>query len=192
MSFTALHSNEYMHSLKDDLESLIYIILFASLRWLPLEPQQRLSWWLTTYFGAPNPNGTGGGADAKYMNALYRKYTSSLRSTEGPHILQWLNAAMDLHYKGGAPNSAWDDGKALADMWKDFLTTDLPLTDRRVNWAYILRFSQEGPLEATYTFTTSFAKRQYDSSQPSPSVPAKRSQRSGGRAPKRPRQGEQL
>jgi hypothetical protein len=181
-----------MHSLKDDLESFIYIILFASLRWLPLESKQKLCWWLTTFFGAPSPDGTGGGADAKHLNALSRKYTSSLSGAGSPHILQWLNAAMDLHYKDGVPNPAWDDGKALADMWKDFLATELPLADRRVNWAYVLDFSQEGPLEATYTFNTSFAKRQHDDSlQSPPSAPAKRSQMPGGRAPKRPRQGEQ-
>lgn len=193
MSFKALNSQRHMHSLKDDLESFIYVILFASLRWLPVQPKPKLDWWLTTYFGAPNPDGSYGGADSKCSNALTRKYTRGLRTKESPHILEWLNNAMDLHYKDGVPNPAWDDGKALGNMWRDFLATDLPHADRCVNVASVLKFRGEGPLGVTYILDTTAMKKEHnDSSQPSPSVPAKRPQSSGGRAPKKPRQeGEQ-
>jgi hypothetical protein len=107
--------NNHMHSLNDDLESFIYVVLYAALRWLPVQSSEGrdLKVWLTTFFRAPNATFDHGGRDAKLANAFDRAYTWDLSSTESMEVIRWLNDAMDLHYKGGIPNPLWEDGKAL-------------------------------------------------------------------------------
>ncbi|KAF9642552.1 hypothetical protein BDM02DRAFT_3133010, partial [Thelephora ganbajun] len=151
----ALHGNMligHVHGLKDDLESFIYIVLYAALRWLPVKSPFGLGSWLTGFFGAPDPSGTGGGADAKLTNAIYRKYTSSLSSTRNTQVIEWLNTAMNLHYNGVA-NPLWDDGKALREMWEQFLARELPSNDRCVNPVLGMKFGESHSLHATYTVT---------------------------------------
>lgn len=113
----------HVHSLGDDLESILYVVLYCALLWLPVtSPNRTLEWWLTSFFHIPRH--PGGGAPEKTLNASQRMFTKHLKSVKSPAILDWLNAAMDLHYSGGFPNPAWDDGKALGAMWKEMLDKD--------------------------------------------------------------------
>ncbi|KAF9650768.1 hypothetical protein BDM02DRAFT_3185084 [Thelephora ganbajun] len=152
MSFKALNARGHVHGLKDDLESFIYIVLYGALRWLPVKSPFGLNSWLTKFFSAPRPNRIGDGADAKTTNALERKYTSSLSSTQSTQVIEWLNAAMDLHYNGVA-NPLWDDGKALREMWERFLMRELPSNDRCVNPVPGTKFGESHSLHATHTVT---------------------------------------
>ena len=158
MSIEALVVKNHKHGLKDDLESFIYVVLYAALRWLPVESLGRLDWWLTDFFGVPDPHGYGGGTSAKSLNALRRSYTSSLSSTESVRVVEWLNDAMNLHYKGQAANPLWDDGKALKEMWERCLAGNLPCNDRCVNPVDGMRFREGPPIRATHTVTTSSTK----------------------------------
>lgn len=84
MSIKALRRQQHTHSFGDDLESFIYIILYASLQWLPVKLSIRLEFWLTQFF-SHNPVGLDGGRDAKHANAIEHSYTSEL---EGEQIVQ--------------------------------------------------------------------------------------------------------
>lgn len=64
-------------------------------------------------------------------------------------MLDWLNAAMDLHYCDG-PNPAWDDGKALEEMWKKTLEGELPEDDRHENPVPEVAQREQYSLHATY------------------------------------------
>ena len=148
-----------MHSLENDLESFIYIILYAALRWLPVaSPPATLDWWITVFFGAPDHDGFGGGVDAKLADTLTRKYTEDLNSTGSSHVVDWIKDAMDLHFgkcvQGMAANPLRDDGKALRAMWEESLAKNLPSNDRCVNPIPYMKIP-EGSLHATYTATTS-------------------------------------
>ncbi|KAF9644190.1 hypothetical protein BDM02DRAFT_3122282, partial [Thelephora ganbajun] len=154
MSFKALKVQGHVHGLKDDLESFIYIVLYGALRWLPVKSPFGLGSWLTGFFSAPHPNRIGDGAVVKFMNALERTYTSSLSSTQSTQVIEWLNAAMDLHYNGVA-NPLWDDGKALRKMWERFLARELPSNDRCVNSVPGMKIGEGHSLHVTYTVATS-------------------------------------
>ena len=177
MSIEALLATNHVHGLKDDLESFIYVVLYAALRWLPVESSGRIHWWLSKFFGAPDQNGFGGGPAEKLFNAVHRSYTSNLHSTESAQVVQWLNDAMNLHYKGQVANPLWDDGKALKEMWERCLAGNLPLNDRRINPVDGMRFHEDCSLGATHTVNTS-ATHPYSSHDESPkptkSVPIKR------------------
>ena len=43
----------HVHELKDDLESLLYVVLYCALLWLPVETSLDLDWWLTGFFSIP-------------------------------------------------------------------------------------------------------------------------------------------
>jgi len=128
----------HMHRLRDDLESMIYVVLYCALLWLPVTSPLTLDWWLTDFFGAPDPD-RGGCAPFKTLNASSRYYTCDLATTRSQAVLDWLNAAMDLHYcpLGGSgtvgPNPDWDNGEALKRMWEETLAKELPSDDRHEN-----------------------------------------------------------
>ena len=120
----------HIHGLKDDLESILYVVLYCALLWLPVTSPHNLDWWFTKFFAVDHRRGAGG--TYKEVNALGRHFTNHLKTTRSQAVLDWVNAALDLHYKHG-PNPVWDDGKALGDMWKESLERKLPEDDRHEN-----------------------------------------------------------
>ena len=155
---TSYMATNHTYSLKDDLESILYIVLYCALQWLPVTSSQGLYWWLTKFFSV-NPRKVGG-ASFKAVNATARHYTNDLKTTRSQAILDWLNAAMALHYHadGGdnpiGPNPAWNDGKALENMWKKMLERELPEDDRCENPVPDMIRQVDRPLNATYTTGT--------------------------------------
>ena len=181
MSIDAMKSRNHVHTLEDDLESLIYVVLYAALRWLPVgSSADHLEWWFRNFFGAPNSDGRGGGGDHKNSNAQYRDYTENLETAKSPQVMQWLNDAMDLHYKDKLPNPAWKGGKALKEMWEKCLEGELPDDDRCINPVPQIRIAKRDTFDATHTAGTSLTSlyAQPKSFQPA-SIPAKRSQDEG-------------
>ena len=51
MSYSTLCGEPHHHTLKDDLKSFIYIVLYCALRWLPVKSGQPIRWWLMVFFG---------------------------------------------------------------------------------------------------------------------------------------------
>ena len=165
------------HCLEDDLESFVYVVLYAALRWLPVDSEHSLHWWMTDFFGAPRPDGTGGGEDAKRANVVRRKYTDDLRSETTPHVVEWLKAAMDLHMLDETCNPLWKGGEALRKMWEEILAKDLPSNDRVENEIPGMKMRHGDSLHATYTMSTSgqdLYKSRNDPTQPPAPAPTKR------------------
>jgi len=179
MSFNVLIKTGHVHSLEDDLESFIYVVLYAALRWLPVESGISLRWWMTSFFGAPNPSVAVavGGALPKLGSAIWRNPTSTLHSTTSSHVVDWLKAAMELHYKDAVANPQWNGGKELRKMWEEVLAAELPSNDRVVNLVPGMKFRGDGFLHATHTSATSMQDlyRSRDASTPPPEpAPLKR------------------
>lgn len=189
MSIKALMVQGHTHRLEDDLESFIYVILYASLRWLPVvSPTFPLDWWLTEFFSAPNL--AGGGGDKKLANAMYRTYTQTLDGAKATDVMQWLNKAMDLHFTDETSNPKWSDGKALDEMWTEFLQRTLPVGDRYENQVPDMAFRRTYSLAATYTAVTSSSPLFYTDDQHRESSAAKRTRsESAGAEPKRQKKG---
>jgi len=57
---------------------------------------------------------------------------------------------MDLHYDQ-LPNPAWDDGKALENMWRKKLEDEIPNTDRQEDKAHCVGSRGARRLGATFT-----------------------------------------
>ena len=183
MSIEALDMLGHVHGSEDDLESFIYVVLYAALRWLPVESPHSLHWRFTTFFGAPDPEGCGGGADAKQNNAISHKYTRSLKTTRSAQVLQWVNDAVDLHYKGWRLHPDWVDGKALKRMWEERLKGELPLDDRCVNLVQGMEVDESRSLHTTHIAGTPLAMAlsgHDDEFQLTGTTSSKRSQEAGG------------
>ena len=154
----------HVHSLEDDLESILYVVLYCTLRWLPVHSSTSgLDWWLTQFFG-DSPGWPP--ASAKRLNALTRCHTETLEGRDnagGQAVLDWMNATMDLHYftTGGSsnpgPNPLWKDGEALGIMWKEALANDLPDNDRTENSTPNITRRVEHSLHATCSTSTTSA-----------------------------------
>lgn len=149
----------FVHGLKDDLESLLYVVLYSALRWLPVESHMDLEWWLDDFFGVCKP-GRASGCYFKFHNALTRDFTDRLTSTRSQVVVEWLKAAMDLHYyrvgrtESAGPNPKWDNGEALKAMWEEILARELPNDDRCKNPVPGIGIREEFSLHATYTTQT--------------------------------------
>lgn len=149
----------HMHRLRDDLESMIYVVPYCALLWLPVTSSSKLDWWLTDSFGVPDPCGKGG-APFKSLNAIHRRYTSRLTTTRSQAVLDWLNAAMNLHFRPigrpeiPGPNPDWDDGEVLKRMWEKTLAEGLPSDDRHENTVPNMVIREVYSHHATYTIQT--------------------------------------
>ena len=84
--------------MKDDMESLLYVILYCALLWLPHSLSiDDLSLIVSRIFEfSTTLNGTKVGGDGKMANAFTRRYTRSV-VFKNCAIKKWLDAAMDFH-----------------------------------------------------------------------------------------------
>ena len=126
---------------------MLYVVLYCAVLWLRVKFPWEPSRWSTEFFSVPAGLD---GSPGKLLNAITRFYTGDLTTERSQAVLDWLNAAMNLHYDPDTrrPNPAWDDGKALETLWKETLAKELPDDDRRTNPI------QHYSLHATYTVDT--------------------------------------
>ena len=101
------------HTLQDDMESLLYVVLYCSFLWLPhnlsksdLDDTIRGLFEETVWV-----RGSIRGGDGKVANAAYRQYTERVEFNKP--LLEWLNVMMDYN---SPPNNKryklkgkWDD-----------------------------------------------------------------------------------
>ncbi|KAJ8470023.1 hypothetical protein ONZ51_g8607 [Trametes cubensis] len=141
----------HLHLIQDDMESLLYVLLYCSLRWLQhtVDPSLgTLPWILDEMFDRASwCQGKPHGADAKYTNAIDRRYTSAVRF--GSNALhKWLNQLMDFHHPPAEDTSdmrllspepqlsttaQWLNPKSLEEIWTRFLKDEyLERNDRVV------------------------------------------------------------
>ncbi|KAI0712056.1 hypothetical protein C8Q76DRAFT_733247 [Earliella scabrosa] len=126
------------HTLQDDMESLLYVVLYCSFLWLPhnlsksdLHDTIRGLFEETVWV-----RGSIRGGDGKVANAAYRQYTECVEFNKP--LLEWLNVMMDYN---SPPNNKryklkgkWDDPAVIEQLWADFLQAHtLPDIDRVVH-----------------------------------------------------------
>ena len=127
LKLLAPDGHERYPTLEDDMESLLYVILYCSLLWLPHNLSKRdlalmvrmmfedRTWLVDQYHGG----------EGKTANAFNRRYTKMVTFKEPLH--DWLQTVMDYHsprihlreeYRG-----YWSDPDHLESFWRDFLQT---------------------------------------------------------------------
>lgn len=128
-------------TLQDDMESLLYVILYCALRWLPHHyPDWQLSALLDKFFNEQMKMfGVLEGGYAKSANAENRGTTDAIEFSNEA-FSDWLNTALDFHSLRRAVLSSkhedrhkdrWSDPNHLYTFWTSFLESrDLPNDDR--------------------------------------------------------------
>ncbi|KAI0324169.1 hypothetical protein GY45DRAFT_1263369 [Cubamyces sp. BRFM 1775] len=126
---------ELRHTFEDDMESLIYVILYCALLYLPHRfVALSLATFYTKFFEEFNNVGLDGyGGVAKTANTVDRVWTRRVRF-DSPALQEWLDTVLNYHspmakdrekYKG-----MWEPDK-LDAYWADFLKThELERNDR--------------------------------------------------------------
>ena len=125
-------------SFQDDMESLLYVVLYSALLYQPHNlSQAALSIMLREMFDdtPTGPNNTFVRGGGKIRNAISRAYTGNIKFGSTA-LQQWLETVMDLHQppklQGRENQSSWCDAQQLDMFWSTFLAQWVLPTDNRV------------------------------------------------------------
>ncbi|RDX40163.1 hypothetical protein OH76DRAFT_1511962 [Lentinus brumalis] len=126
------------HTLQDDLESLLYVVLYCAFLYLPhnLSKQDLFRTVRLFFEDARFINGRIAGGQGKLDNASSRTYTKPVKFNAP--LKEWLDAFMDYcNPPNGMPMSGedpWTELQLLNKFWADFLQTHtLEQNDRQVH-----------------------------------------------------------
>lgn len=124
-----LSAPDFKYSLQDDLESFYYIILYASILWLPhkeLETKDT-EYRMKRFFGDYHEqNGHMTGGRSKFHNQSYGTFSKQWKFYNKA-LNSWLKYVLALQKPENVEN--WTP-MALHNIWKDIDENDLPLDDR--------------------------------------------------------------
>ena len=113
-------------TIEDDMESLLYVVLYCALLWLPHNlPDDEVSETYTRFFEFSTiHSGASVGGDAKAANAYNRRYTRDI-VFDCTAVKTWLDTVMDFC----SPRDPSEKGKwtpSLVDtFWSNFLDTEV-------------------------------------------------------------------
>lgn len=132
--------NLFSHSITDDMEALMYVVLFCGIRWLSHSlTDNAIHVWMKEFFERgsnddPNQRGT-----AKELNRLSRHYSKQLHDRfQCTSFIEWMTIVMnynapmrdDPEYENLV--GKWNDTGPLYVYWEEFLRTKvLPKNDRQ-------------------------------------------------------------
>lgn len=147
-----LNALEKHQTIEDDMESLLYVVLYCSFLWLPhgLSTEQLATTFREFFEWSDlwvNDTILVGG-EGKVKNALYRSYTKA--AGFGQDLKEWLDAVMELRWPDGLlevlevleersdgvveETEKWTNPNHLDTFWAEFLQThNLPNDDRVVH-----------------------------------------------------------
>ncbi|KAI0330527.1 hypothetical protein GY45DRAFT_750263 [Cubamyces sp. BRFM 1775] len=137
MSISVVDASPIPHTIRDDMESLLYVVLYCSLLHLPhdLNHPDDLRTFIQQFFDhSAVLEGILRGGDSKLTNAATRSWTSRVRF--GNSDLQaWLNTVMDYHnppfHLREELANRWTNPDYLDSFWSKFLEErTLPQDDR--------------------------------------------------------------
>ncbi|KAH9889875.1 hypothetical protein C8Q73DRAFT_838269 [Cubamyces lactineus] len=122
MSMKILENPERGHTLQDDMESLLYVILYCSLLYLPhnIHDPADLHTFIYEFFDYFScAAGRLHGGDAKLVNAGDRTWIQRVKFTS-ENITDWLNMAMDYHFPPRHLRREWWDRWSNPDYLDTF------------------------------------------------------------------------
>ncbi|RPD54644.1 hypothetical protein L227DRAFT_555970 [Lentinus tigrinus ALCF2SS1-6] len=140
MSSKLLTESDPRHNLQDDMESLVYVILYVALHHLPHNlGSDQLAQFIREFFDASYQWGSrlmGGGA--KQANIGNRVMTKRVKFQDA-HFQKWLNTVLDLHAtmeqadRDEEVADLWSDTSHLDTFWKEFLAENTLASQDRVD-----------------------------------------------------------
>ncbi|KAI9062463.1 hypothetical protein FKP32DRAFT_1677401 [Trametes sanguinea] len=130
--------SEDSHTFQDDLEALLYVVLYCGLLYLPhsLTESTLAELYVAFFEKASSLMGNTYGGDGKKMNAQGRLFTRSIDFGD-PAFAEWLNTVMDYHSPPPELRETYAgywNGDRLEEFWSRFLEThELERSNRTVH-----------------------------------------------------------
>ena len=108
------------------MESLLYVIFYCALHWLPNDlPNYQFDTLVSDFFSKRiTIKGIDIGGNQKNLNARGRAITSQIRFPQA--FQRWFDTVMDYHSppEGSEEEPKWTDPKDLDQFWSSFLVTE--------------------------------------------------------------------
>ncbi|KAL5480744.1 hypothetical protein ACEPAI_9684 [Sanghuangporus weigelae] len=96
MSIRALSGKNFHHTQEDDMESLLYVVTYGSIRWLPHEHVPKLGQWIYEFFSSSKENDEGQDTGGVYKELQQSVSGSKFLDTFGfksKYIRKWFRGA---------------------------------------------------------------------------------------------------
>ncbi|RDX42645.1 hypothetical protein OH76DRAFT_1488526 [Lentinus brumalis] len=128
--------NDRQHTFQDDMESLLYVVLYCSLLWLPHAlPTNQLVAMFNVLFEYSDTIGTRRiGGNGKLVNAYHRSHSD--RVAFPPALQEWMQTVMEYHHPVDHTEEEyadrWTNPEYLDRFWGDFLKSHALDRDDRV------------------------------------------------------------
>lgn len=128
MSSKVLSKPELPHTLEDDMESLLYVVFYCALLYLPhnLDDESLETVIQRLFDHSVQIKGVLRGGSGKVANRAARTLTERIKFAD-PDLQKWLDDAMDLHGRVGVPSAQssliWREPENLDKLWRDFFAT---------------------------------------------------------------------
>ncbi|KAI0948918.1 hypothetical protein AcW1_008660 [Taiwanofungus camphoratus] len=138
MSAKVLSGDKALHTLQDDMESILYVVLYCALRWGPHNVKRKTLFNTLRHLfdeAWEDDDGTSGGS-GKLLNKFTRRYTKAFTFHSVP-LQYWLDTVMNLNSPLPGREyeefrDKWEDPVHLDTFWTHFLqTSSLDKTDRK-------------------------------------------------------------
>lgn len=131
MSIASLFGRkDFNHRFQDDMESFFYVILYASVLWLPHKPVDDIGKHVSLFFDECNDhNGRPRGGSLKNSNRCSSTFYE-IWEFENDSLKRWLEIVRDLQWPTRMGEQPEWTPKALYDQWKSTDEENLPLNDR--------------------------------------------------------------
>ncbi|OJT04963.1 hypothetical protein TRAPUB_4244 [Trametes pubescens] len=137
MSSKVLSKPEQPHTLEDDMESLLYVVLYCALLYLPHNlDDESLEVVIQRLFDqSVDIDGELRGGFGKIANRAGCTLTGRIKFAN-PDLQKWLDDAMNLHGRLGVPSAQssliWRVPENLDKLWRDFFATQTLTSGDRV------------------------------------------------------------
>ncbi|KAI0662094.1 hypothetical protein C8Q70DRAFT_909941 [Cubamyces menziesii] len=154
MSTKILEYPERGHTLQDDMESLLYVVLYCSLLYLPHDRNpENLHTFIYNFFDSSSFGfGKLHGGDAKLANAYTRNWIQRVKFNS-ENITDWLNTVMNYHFPPRNLRREWADRWSNPDYLDTFWGTFLE--KRELEQDDAVRNEVEKPVSHVRTFEDS-------------------------------------
>ncbi|KAI0755195.1 hypothetical protein C8Q80DRAFT_1094590 [Daedaleopsis nitida] len=134
-----MHRNA-KHRFQDDMESLLYVVLYSALLWQPHNlSKANLTFIISGMFeyGYKHPLGAMHGGSGKLSNAVHRQYTLMVQFGSDT-FREWLLTVLNYHSplpmyeESGEYKDKWSTPEPLDTYWATFLQTNVLESNNRV------------------------------------------------------------
>lgn len=128
MSIASLMDEDFKHKFKDDMESFYYVIIYASVLWLPHKEVDDVERRVSRFFDEYEVNNGKAEGGMVKMSNLYSGAFHRIWNFRNSSLQQWLTRVLEIQWPYGELED-WTP-EALSNQWKITDEEDLPEDDR--------------------------------------------------------------